>query len=759
MSEHLADLVAYYVDSGWAVLPIPTGRKGPTLQGWPSITDGRMAMAVQENVGINLEPSGLTDIDLDCVEAVALADVFLPPTLTFGRKSKPKSHFLYQGKSKSIKFPFDGKMLVEIRCTGAQTMFPPSVHPEGETVEWVEDGAALAPLPSDLTVRVARLASAALLVRLAPARGVRHEYALALGGSLARAGWTEDAVRTFVAPVFEASEFHDLERHVFAAVGSVARVRNGEAVTGWSTVADLLGPTGGAAVKALRAWLGDTGARGRQVVSIGLPLSDRIDRCVEALASTEVYQKAGQLVGVRRDATEVNGKISPVDNPSIRLLPIPNVEERIDQLIQFTGINKDGDEVAVKTPPEIAIKLSARGEWSHIRPLNNVVGYPFLRPDWTICTGGYDPSTRTLCTNTIDLDVLDRPTHRDAEIALSILREPFVDICFNDEIAVSAALSFLLTLIARFAIQNAPLFVFDANIERTGKTLLATSLASIALGREPSVAALSMQEDEVRKALFSIAHAGSPLSIFDNVRGTVESAALEAAITSGTISDRILGKSEIVELPCRSVFALTSNNASLSTDLLKRSIAIRLHTDAERPEYRTGFRYRLPDVVLQNRRVLLSAAFTVLRAYDVAGRPARLSSLGSFGSWTDAVAAPLVWLGLPNPIDSQIDFVAGGDTISEPLAGLLDVLATFPEAQPAGVLVADDRLRTVLAEMFGDAKITSARLTQHLRRFRLRNVGGRCIDRVYHAHHKTYRWYVRNVEDKPRGGLFRDKQY
>jgi hypothetical protein len=745
-SAYLKSLVAYYADQRWAILPIPHGRKGPMIKDWPSITDDRLASFVDENVGINLEPSNLTDVDLDCIEAVNLAPSFLPTTATFGRPSKPKSHYLYQGVSKSIKFAFDGKMLVEIRCIGAQTVFPPSVHPEGELVEWSPDCADLAPLPSDLPAHVARLASAALLVRLAPGKGVRHHFALALGGALARAGWSEEAIAAFVAPVFEASGFHDLERHVFAAVGSVARVKGGEATTGWSSVAEHLGPLGGGAIKALRLWLGDTGTRGRQVVSIGLPLSDRIDRCVEALSHTETYQKAGALVGVRRDAIEVNGKIAPTDNPSIWSLPIPNVEERIDQIIQFVGEDKDGNEVSIKLPPEVSIKLAARGEWSHIRPLDSVVGYPFLRPDWTICTGGYDPVTRTLCTNAMALDVPERPTYADAVTALAILREPFVDICYNDDIAESAALSFLLTLIARQAIDNAPLFVFDANIERTGKSLLAASLAAIALGRVPPTAALSMQEDEVRKALLAIAHAGSPVNVFDNVRGMVESAALEAAITSGKISDRILGRSEILTIPCRTVFAMTANNATLSTDLLKRSIAIRLHTNEERPEYRTGFRYRLPDVAVDNRRVLLSAAFTILRAYDVAGRPVRLSSLGSFGPWTDTIAAPLVWLGMPNPIDSQIDFVAGADTTTEPLAALLEAMSAFTEPQHVGAIVVNDALRPVLSEVFGDTRISAQGVGRYFRKVRLRNVGGRCLDRVFHPHAKTYRWYVRTVE-------------
>jgi|SRR5215471_16982880 len=40
--------------------------------------------------------AGLVDVDLDCEEAIELAPLYLPETgAIFGRKSAPKSHWLY----------------------------------------------------------------------------------------------------------------------------------------------------------------------------------------------------------------------------------------------------------------------------------------------------------------------------------------------------------------------------------------------------------------------------------------------------------------------------------------------------------------------------------------------------------------------------------------------------------------------------------------------------------------------------------------
>src|SRR5260370_1189416 len=80
--------------------------------------------------------SGLTDIDLDCPEAIALAPYILPATdAVFGRQSKPASHFLYttalagvvNKAAQRFKDPMPNAMMVELRiggAKGAQTVFP-----------------------------------------------------------------------------------------------------------------------------------------------------------------------------------------------------------------------------------------------------------------------------------------------------------------------------------------------------------------------------------------------------------------------------------------------------------------------------------------------------------------------------------------------------------------------------------------------------------------------------------------------------------
>ena len=93
---------AYLDRYGWHSIPVPHRKKRPILEGWqnlrlseedlPSYFNGH-----PRNIGVLLgEPSGgLLDVDLDCPEAIQLAPYFLPETLTFGRESKLRSHWLY----------------------------------------------------------------------------------------------------------------------------------------------------------------------------------------------------------------------------------------------------------------------------------------------------------------------------------------------------------------------------------------------------------------------------------------------------------------------------------------------------------------------------------------------------------------------------------------------------------------------------------------------------------------------------------------
>ena len=151
VAESTLDTARLYLDLDWMPIPVPYRQKKPTIHGWPDLRLNDLNLADYfdgrpQNIGVILgEPSGdLTDIDLDCDEAIRLVSHFLPPTLSFGRPSKLRSHLLYAAQGAvTEKFvdPIPGEdeknqTLVEIRSTGCQTVFPGSVHVSGEPIAW-----------------------------------------------------------------------------------------------------------------------------------------------------------------------------------------------------------------------------------------------------------------------------------------------------------------------------------------------------------------------------------------------------------------------------------------------------------------------------------------------------------------------------------------------------------------------------------------------------------------------------------------------
>lgn len=159
---------------GFSVIPVRRQSKIPKDQGWPSLrlteNDIPKRFGTGENVGVLLgEPSnGLVDVDLDHPLAVKLAPNYLPPTgMSWGRVSKPRSHFIYRltAPVKTRQFRSNAAsgqsvMLLELRSTGAQTVAPGSTHESGEEIVWHEREVPASLEPQALTHALTELHSA-----------------------------------------------------------------------------------------------------------------------------------------------------------------------------------------------------------------------------------------------------------------------------------------------------------------------------------------------------------------------------------------------------------------------------------------------------------------------------------------------------------------------------------------------------------------------------------------------------------------------
>ena len=84
-------------------------------------------------------------------------------------------------------------------------------------------------------------------------------------------------------------------------------------------------------------------------------------------------------------------------------------------------------------------------------------------------------------------------------------------------------------------------FIYNANSQRSGKTLLA-KIAIMTLYRSFKAQAWKGEEDDLAKVVDAEVLAGSTYLCFDNVRGYVGSQSLEGLMTSPDWTGRVLGK-------------------------------------------------------------------------------------------------------------------------------------------------------------------------------------------------------------------------
>jgi hypothetical protein len=295
-----------YRRRGWAVLPLASREKFPTLPAWTSLQlhDAELPeyFGNDANLGIVLgsRSGGLCDVDLDAPEAISVADFFLAPTdLIFGRASKPNSHRLYfvepnhpLARPRPQKFAApDGSTLVELRGDGQQTAFPPSIHPTGEIYEFFSNGEAASVPGSDLLHAVSCVAAAALLARQWPRPGRRNDAANAVAGMLMRAAWSAQQAGNFVEAVATAAGDDEVRQRVRDVISTAKRLAARRTATGTPTLAQIMGDT---VVKKVREWLGFSSHLEVSVASPEFAVSGA--SWPEPLAPEAFYGLAGEIV-------------------------------------------------------------------------------------------------------------------------------------------------------------------------------------------------------------------------------------------------------------------------------------------------------------------------------------------------------------------------------------------------------------------------------------------------------------------------------
>lgn len=304
-------------------------------------------------------------------------------------------------------------------------------------------------------------------------------------------------------------------------------------------------------------------------------------------------------------------------------------------------------EIPEDAPTYIANAIIAKHGSRNFRKLTAVTTAPTLRPDGSVLDEpGHDPATGLMyvTSEAYPLAVPSAPSVEQALDALATLWHPFRLFPFADDVARGVTLAAMLAACLRPALPTCPATGFDAPAAGTGKTLLAKCIGALATGGDVAVLPPTNEEDECRKRLFAALRGGSKVLLWDNVREPLGNSVIDSFLTSSLFADRVLGVSENVELPNRSLFLVSGNNLVLTGDTHRRILLARLDAQIETP-FKREFEFDPLTEVCNNRQALVVAALTIVRAYIAAGRPkVAKGRIASFELWDDLVRQPLCWL-------------------------------------------------------------------------------------------------------------------
>lgn len=271
------------------------------------------------------------------------------------------------------------------------------------------------------------------------------------------------------------------------------------------------------------------------------------------------------------------------------------------------------------------------------------------------------------------------------EEAKEIIDYIFAEFCFKDKQDRINAVSALITPYLRGIFSNfnvrTPFFCYMANRERAGKDYCAGITGIVYEGNaieEPPVATTDKHNnmnDELRKKVMSAMIQGRKRFHSSNNKGLINNAVLESIITSEKHSDRILGKSEIVSMENEMDFSMSGNiGTMLSPDLANRSIFINLFLEIEDANKRDFDNPNLHYWIKNNRDLILSALYTLVRNWFEKKCPLGSVSFTSFPEWAQICGGIMESAGYGNPCrKSENSFSVSLDSETEDMKQLFEI--------------------------------------------------------------------------------------
>lgn len=508
-------------------------------------------------------------------------------------------------------------------------------------------------------------------------------------------------------------------------------------------------------------------------------INGRLPETLDALANAisinntqNIFTHAGRMVRLYEVNTKPSGisraegalVIHPVDTSHFtELAGLVAKFVKFDMRITDSETGKKGAWVNCDCPRRIAEAYLSRGHFPEVPILNGFIEAPTIdeqgrlidKPGFDAKSGLYLAFDRDRLNGySLISDGLNKRIATNALRTLSEVVEGFPYVSDADKSGIIAA---ILTSLVRRILPSAPMFAVTAPMPGTGKTLIAETAAIIATGRRASVLSLGHDDAEAEKRLGGVLLAGDPVILLDNIERPLSGDLLCQVTTQPSVRLRPLGVSSVVSVPTHSLLLATGNNLSITGDLKRRVVLIRMDAKTERPEQRPIPRDHIA-YVLSNRGKIIKAALTVILAYieSLAPTDDKHVPFGSFELWDKLVRRPLLWLGYPDPLggaEALRDTDPDIETMRALFHAWLDIQALKGPCTVADIIkVGNDYLmggepsypemRDAL-QLVCSEKINSRRLGYWLRSHKDRIIDGIQLQRVGEdSHTKVATWRI-----------------
>ncbi len=265
-----------------------------------------------------------------------------------------------------------------------------------------------------------------------------------------------------------------------------------------------------------------------------------------------------------------------------------------------------------------------------------------------------------LITRGVDVDEL-----MPNDEAVGILRDLFTDFAFVDrETDFAHIIALALTPVIKPAVGNTPAFVIVKPNRGQGGTLaMETAMRALVSRRVGLNAPPTGGSEEENKAIFAHALNAQTFLAFDNVERYFGGSAINMALTSDTMGNRVLGKSETRTIKVSFTLAMSANGLKLTPDFMRRAVAINIARQVARPDGWAppgGWTHKLPGDACDPK--YRNALISLVANWILAGAPpASHETIGSYEGWSDAMAGILAHAGIRGFLRGRSDWLGEND--------------------------------------------------------------------------------------------------